>query len=116
MHKDDVKQRPPIHWGGVLFSLALNLILSTLADFMINQLALMVGPSVTIRLLAPLLAGILTALYVGERGGIHALLGGLLSVPLLATVILPGAWRVSLLVGVVCALGGALTEFVRQRR
>jgi len=110
-----IEPRKPIRWVGVLFAVAVNMILVTLADLVIQQLTLDVIPSVVMRLVAPFIAGLLTALYVGDRGGIHALLGGLISVPFLATFVLPGAWRVSLLAGVLCAMGGAVTEFLRRR-
>lgn len=114
--EDSHIEKPPLRWVGVLFAVVVNLLLVTLADLAINQLGLVdnINLSVALRLIAPLIAGLLTALYVGSRGGIHALLGGLISVPLLATFILSGAWRVSLLVGIVCALGGAVTEVARR--
>lgn len=110
-----VNQRPPIRWMAILFAAALNMILVTIADYAIQQWALATMLSALIRIVAPLLAGVLTALYTGERGGIHAFAGGLLSVPLLAVLILPGAWRVSLLMGILCGFGGAFTEFMRKR-
>ncbi len=109
-------ERTPIRWVGVLFAVALNVLLSTLADLAVRQLGLDVTPSVAVRLLAPFVAGVLTTLYVGTRGGIHAFLGGLISVPLVALFVLSGAWRVSLLAGIFCALGGAVTEVVRRGR
>lgn len=110
-------ERPPLRWAGVLFAVVVNILLVTLADLAIAQFDLSdnVGLSVVLRLLGPLFAGILTALYVGPRGGIHALLGGMISVPLLATFVLFNAWRVSLLAGIVCAFGGAVTEVLRRR-
>ncbi|MEZ4680700.1 MAG: hypothetical protein R2932_41445 [Caldilineaceae bacterium] len=103
-----------MNWVGVLFGVALNLLLVTLADYLVLQLAPTTGLSVTVRLVAPLLAGLLTALYVGRRGGMHAFLGGLISIPLLALFVLPGAWQLSLLAGVLCALAGAVTEVARR--
>jgi hypothetical protein len=111
-----LKQRPPLQWIGILFAVALNLVLVTLADLAIQQLGLAVTASVALRLLAPFVAGVLTALYVGVRGGVHAFLGGLISVPLIALFVLSGAWRVSLLAGAFCALGGAVTEVIRRQR
>jgi len=101
---------------GVLFAIAVNLLLATLADFAIGQLMPAVMPSALLRLAASLLAGSLTALYVGTRGGIHAFIGGIISVPLLASFVVPGAWQVSILAGILCALGGAVTEILRRRR
>ena len=109
-----VRERARLNWVGVLFGVALNLLLVTLADYLVLQLAPTTGLSVTVRLVAPLLAGLLTALYVGRRGGMHAFLGGLISIPLLALFVLPGAWQLSLLAGVLCALAGAVTEVARR--
>lgn len=111
-----VVARTPIRWVGVLFAVALNLLLATLADLAIDQWATPVLFSAALRLVAPLLAGLLTALYVGTRGGIHAFLGGVISVPLLVSFVLPGAWRVSILAAILCALGGAVTEMINRRR
>jgi len=65
---------------------------------------------------AALVAGVLTALYVRQRGGMHALIGGMSSVPLLALFILPGNWQLALFAGAFCTLGGTLTEIVLRRR
>jgi len=100
----------------VLFAVAMNLVLVTLADLAVQQLGLAVTPSVVVRLIAPFVAGLLTTLYIGQRGGIHAFLGGLISIPLLALFVLTGAWRVSLLAGALCALGGVLMETISRRR
>ncbi len=110
------RAKPPIRWLGVLFAVAMNLVLVTLADLAVRQLGLTVTPSVFVRLVAPFIAGLLTTLYVGQRGGIHAFLGGLISIPLLALFVLTGAWRVSLLAGAFCAFGGTLTEIIRRGR
>ncbi len=108
--------KAPIRWLGVLFAVAMNLVLVTLADLAVRQLGLAVTPSVFVRLVAPFIAGVLTTLYVGQRGGIHAFLGGLVSIPLLALFVLTGAWRVSLLAGAFCAFGGTLMEVARRGR
>lgn len=110
-----VEKKQALRWPGVLFAVAANLLLVTLADMLVTRLGLAVNTSVVVRLAAPLLAGVLTALYVGYRGGMHALVGGIISVPLLATLVLPGAWAVSFLAGVLCTLGGALMELVNRR-
>ncbi len=106
--------RPPIRPTGVIFALAANLLLVTVADLVATRLGLGVNGSVALRLLLPFLAGVITTLYVGQRGGIHAFLGGMISIPILALAILPGAWQVSLLAGALCTLGGAVTEVVRR--
>ncbi|MCB0186265.1 MAG: hypothetical protein KDE31_18475 [Caldilineaceae bacterium] len=110
------RPRPPLHWMGILFAVALNLMLVTLADWTIRQFGLAVIPSVVLRLAVPFVAGVLTALYVGVRGGVHAFVGGLISAPLIALLILPGAWQVSYLAGAFCTLGGAVAEIARRPR
>lgn len=112
--QEKVAAPPPIRPTGVIFALAANLLFVTIADLLITRLGLGVNSSVILRLLFPFLAGIVTTLYVGQRGAIHSFLGAMLSVPILALAILPGAWQVSLLAGAVCALGGAVTEVVRR--
>lgn len=67
-------------------------------------------------IIAPLVAGGLTALYVQQRGGIHALLGGMISVPLLGLFVFPGLWQLAILAGAFCTLGGAVVELVLRRR
>jgi len=62
------------------------------------------------------MAGVLTALYVRQRGGMHAFIGGLLSIPILALFILPGLWQTAILCSAFCILGGALAEIVMRRR
>ncbi len=112
--QNDATAKSPLRWNGIVFATALSLLLVTLADVAITQSGLGTNGSVILRLLAPLVAGGLTTLYVGSRGGMHALVGGLISVPIVALLILPGAWAVALLTGVLCALGGAVTEVVRR--
>ena len=104
-----------LRWVGVLFAVATNLLLVSLADLAVTQFTPTINISAAIRVIAPVLAGILTTLYVGVRGGMHAFLGGMISVPLLALFVLSGAWRVSLLAGVLCAFAGAVTEVIRRR-
>jgi hypothetical protein len=59
---------------------------------------------------------VLTAFYVRQRGGVHAFIGGLLSIPILALFILTGLWQTAILCGAFCTLGGAITEIVMRRR
>ncbi|MEZ4622799.1 MAG: hypothetical protein R2867_45885 [Caldilineaceae bacterium] len=108
-----VRERARLNWVGVLFGVALNLLLVTLADYLVLQLAPTTGLSVTVRLVAPLLAGLLTALYGEERYARlfgwpdqHSAVGALCSKL--------GAWQLSLLAGVLCALAGAVTEVARR--
>lgn len=116
MQQKSTATAPAIRITGIIFALAANLLLVTVGDYVITAQGLGVNSSVAVRLLLPLLAGAATTLYVGRRGGIHAMIGGMISVPIIALAILPGAWRVSLLVGALCALGGAVIEVMWRRR
>lgn len=110
------EERAPIRLTGVIFAVAANLLLVTIADMIVAQLDVTTGFSAILRLITPFLAGLLTALYIGERGGIHAAIGGLITIPLLALFVLSGAWQVSLLAGALCALGGSVMEVLQRRR
>ena len=67
-------------------------------------------------LVAPLTAGVLTALYAKGRGGMHAFLGGLLSVLPLMLFVFGGVWQLAVYAGCFCTLGGALTEIAMRRK
>jgi hypothetical protein len=101
-----VRARAPLRWQAILFAFALNLFLATLSTYLATPF-----PVVAICLVA-LLAGSLTAFFVGQRGGIHAFIGGMASVVLLGLYVLPGQWQPALLAGAFCTLGGAITEIV----
>jgi len=111
-----MNERPPLRLTGILFAFALNLLLVTLALFVNSGLATQSGLLVGLPLAGSVVAGLATAFYVGKRAAIHAALGGILSIPVLALFILPGAnWSFAILAGAFCAVGGILAEF-RQRR
>jgi hypothetical protein len=57
----------------------------------------------------------LTALIARRRGGMHAFIGGLATIPIIAFFILPDAWRTVIFVAAFCTLGGAITEVVTRR-
>ena len=109
--------RPPILWTGVIFALAANLLLSTVAAMLLERSASGAAYSFWFvpALITPLLAGCLTALYIRQRGGIHAFLGGMLSVPLLGIYIFAGNWPLALFAGSFCTLGGTLTERITRK-
>jgi hypothetical protein len=109
--------RPPILWTGVIFALAANLLLSTVATMLLGRLASDAAYSFWFVpvLITPLLAGYMTALYVRQRGGIHAFLGGMISVPLLGIYIFSGNWPLALFAGSFCTLGGTLTERITRK-
>jgi hypothetical protein len=108
--------KPPLRWTGVLFAFAANLLLVTLADMWVNGLGRSPNLELLAAVVAPLLAGLLTALYTKVRGAVHAFLGGLLSLPILALFVFPNAWTPAILAAAFCTLGGAFTELATRRR
>lgn len=108
--------KSPLLWTGILFALAATLLLVTVANMLAEQWQLQPTFALLMTLLAALVAGVLTALYVRQRGGMHAFIGGLLSIPILALFILPGLWQTAILCSAFCILGGALAEIVMRRR
>jgi hypothetical protein len=115
-HRTSTKPAIPILWSGVLFAIACNLLLVTVVDLLLRDRALDLGLALTLRLLAPLVAGLLTALYVRQRGGIHAFIGGMITIPLLALLVFYGNWQSALLAGALCALAGAIGEVALRYR
>ena len=109
-------QKLPLLWTGVLFALAANLLLVTVVNMLVEQWQPQPALALLMTLLAALVAGVLTALYVRQRAGMHAFIGGLLSIPILALFILPGLWQTAILCSAFCILGGALAEIVMRRR
>ncbi len=108
--------KPPIHFSGVLFALAANMLLVTAAHMLVAGTALPPEAEVLATFVGPTIAGIATALYVKQRGGMHAFIGGLISVPLLAYVAFGGFWQPAVLVGAFCGLTGSLTEVLLRKR
>ena len=111
-NKTNTTTKPPIRWTGILFAFAANILLVTaLSSFLptgdISDLATIVGP---------ILAGVVTAIYVGQRGGMHAFIGGLISIPVLALFIVSGDWQAAVIAGAFCGFGGSLTEIIMRRR
>ncbi|MFN8492687.1 MAG: hypothetical protein U0350_34110 [Caldilineaceae bacterium] len=109
------RSRPPLRWTGIVFAFAANLLLVTVASTLIEKSALSVRVGLPILLFAGLVAGVLTALYVRQRGGLHAFIGGLLSVPVLALFVFQGVWPPAILAGAFCILGGVLMEMIGRR-
>ena len=108
--------RPPLRWTGILFALAANLLLTTAADMLAQRLPFGFDSELLATIAAPLLAGVLTALYVRQRGGMHAFLGALISLPILALWIFSGNWQLAILSFSFCTLGGALSEIALRSR
>ena len=107
--------RGPIRITGILFALAANLFLVSAADALVQGLSLPVSYEVLATLIAPFIAGVTTAFYVKQRGGIHAFIGGLVSVPLLTYLVFGGFWQFGVLAGAFCGLSGAITEIFLRR-
>jgi hypothetical protein len=107
----------PIRFTGILFALAANMFLVTAADALVQGLGLPISFEVLATLVAPFIAGTATALYVKQRGGVHAFIGGMLSIPLLTYLVFGGYWQFGIFAGAFCGLSGALTEiFLRRGR
>ncbi len=109
-------EKPPLLWTGVLFALAANLLLVTVADSGAEQWQLGGRFEMLAVMIGALLAGSFTAFYVRQRGGIHAFIGGMISIPILGLFILAGVWQIAIFAGAFCTLGGALTELWLRRR
>jgi hypothetical protein len=95
---------------GILFATLVNLVFVTLvflaaATWQWPRGATLVGVAVVAGL-----AGVLSALYVGRRSGIHAFLGGMISIPLIGLVASNGDWQAAIYAGAFCAFGGLLLE------
>ena len=88
----------------------------TVVDLVITNQGLAVTMAVVLRLLGPIVAGVLTAFYVRQRGGIHAFIGALITLPLMALFVFHGNWQSAVLAAALCALAGALSEVVLRNR
>ena len=113
-HKEASKAA--IQWMGILFAVAVTLLLVTVVDLVITNQGLAVTMAVVLRLLGPIGAGVLTTLYVRQRGGIHAFIGALITLPLMALFVFHGNWQSAVLAAALCALAGAVSEFVLRNR
>ena len=107
--------KPPLKWTAILFAFAANILLVTVTNGLVQTLQWPPEFEVLATLVAPVVAGILTALYVPYRGGMHAFWGGMLSIFPLAIFIFGGVWQLAVFAGCFCTLGGALTEVVLRR-
>lgn len=107
--------KPPLKWTAVLFAFAANLLLVTVANNLVQALQWPPELEVLATLVAPFAAGVLTAFYARVRGGMHAFLGGLLSVLPLLLFTFGGVWQLAVFAGCFCTLGGALTEIFLRR-
>lgn len=107
-------QRPraksPIRWTGVLFAFAANVLLVTVTDMALNALNAPINAEMFATVIAPLIAGSATALYTRSRGGMHALIGAAIGLPVLVFFVFPLAWPLAIFATLFCVLGAALTE------
>jgi hypothetical protein len=107
--------KPPLKWNAILFAFAANVLLVTVTNGLVQTLQWPSEYEVLATLVAPLIAGSLSALYVPYRGGMHAFWGGMLSILPLAIFIFNGVWQLAVFSGCFCTLGGALTEVLMRR-
>lgn len=113
------RQRPvktPIRITGILFALAANVLLSTLADIVVSSLGLRFTFEIAATVIAPFAAGVLTALYVRQRAAVHAFVGGMLSIPVLALYTFGLNWQFAMFAGAFCGVGGAMAEILMRQR
>jgi hypothetical protein len=94
--------KQPLRWTGVLFAFAANLLLVT-------------GSTALATVFAPLLAGAATAIYTRTRGGLHALVGAAIALPLITLLVFPLNWPLAIFATLFCVLGAALTELGLRR-
>jgi uncharacterized membrane-anchored protein len=108
--------RPALRWTGILFAFAVNLLLVTLADLLVQRLGLPLEFELVATFVAPLVAGVASGFYVPYRAAVHTFWGAMVSIPVLALFVFGGVWPPAVLAGAFCAMGGALTEIARRRR
>ena len=109
------RARTPLRATGILFALAANLLLTTGADIIVRRLYVSFDYEIVATLIAPLLAGVLSALYIRQRAAMHAFIGGMISIPLLAAYVFSGNWQFAVFAGAFCTLGGAMTEILLRK-
>jgi hypothetical protein len=94
-----------------LFAFAANLLLVTAADMLSGA----TGGTALATVFAPLIAGGATALYTRSRGGLHALIGAAIALPILVFIVFPTAWPLAIFATLFCVLGASLTELGLRR-
>jgi hypothetical protein len=107
--------KEPLRWTGILFAFAANLLLVTGADAIVNTLGTGENSRTLATVFAPLIAGAATALYTRQRGGLHALIGAAIALPVLAFVVFPAAWPLAIFATLFCIMGAAVTELGLRR-
>ncbi len=110
------KPKPALRIAAILFALAFNVMMVSIALLAGESLGLPANLTVGLTLAAAVVAGIATAFYGRTRGGIHAFVGGMISIPILLFFVLPGdnlPWTI--LAGSFCAVGGIFGEILQRR-
>ncbi len=108
--------RQPLRWQGIVFAFAANLLLVSVGDFVARWMQIGINAELLATVVGPLIAGAATALYTRSRGGMHALIGALIALPILAFVIFPAAWPLAVFATAFCTMGGAIVEVLLRRR
>jgi hypothetical protein len=103
--------KEPIRWTGVLFAFAANLLLVTISDAIFAR----GGTTAVAVVIAPLIAGAVTAVYTRVRGAMTAFIGAIIALPVLAIAVFPAAWPLAVFATLFCVMGGALTELALRR-
>ena len=110
MSRRPAKPKPPLRWTGVMFAFAVNVLLVTVTHNLVQILQANLNAELLATVLAPLVAGAATAYYARARGGVHALLGSLVALPVLGIYVFPNAWPLAVFAASFCTMGGAITE------
>jgi hypothetical protein len=107
--------KEPLRWTGILFAFAATILFVTAADALTNILRTGESSRTLATVFAPLTAGAATAIYTRQRGGLHALIGATLALPVLAFVVFPTAWPLAIFAILFCIMGAAVTELGLRR-
>lgn len=107
--------KTPLNWLGIFFAFAANMLVITVAGYIVDILVPATRYSQPIVLISALLAGIATAFYAKSRGGMHAFIGGLISIPFLALITFDGGWQPAIIAGALCGMGGVVGDLLRGR-
>lgn len=102
----------PILWTRVLVGFALNVMIVTLGLYALADMSY----GLLLTLVGPVIIGALMGFVIPHRPGVHIFLSGMLSIPFLALVVLPGpiSWPYAILAGGICALAGLLVDLFRR--
>lgn len=111
-----ITNKPPLRILGLLFGVAMLVLFVTAAELIVDRFALPTAYATLATVAAPVLSGILIALYVRTRGGMHALISSLIALPILVFVDFHGVWQPAVLAAAFCTLSAALTEIVMRRQ